>query len=357
MLCAPLDNEQSQPDELYLERFEAFMEKSVMDIRAFAEREARSFEQTRQDVARWHCNKLFQWQAPSSESPNRSTEIWTILVNLSRILESLSSVFGIETFLLAVDPEDTSSQSFLGGSVRGREFWRGMRTGGESGARMFRELCLKHKDLKNLQSNDSSQRTPSDNTTTNSASTSSVVNVSSKQSARNIKVDLYDGVRKALRLVSGIRNAEMKWTSHERLFTYGVYLEGWPSDIPYKNPSTLKAEQNKRLLDLLNKGTLRFVKNVMLPSGSGQEHNDDVEEETESTADNDKGDIDQSDEMFDWAIQFDEDRTNVTQSPDAGTQTAHEDVAVEPSLDVARPRKRAKYGERIRFHSSEDAIT
>ncbi|KAJ3744386.1 hypothetical protein DFH05DRAFT_1494936 [Lentinula detonsa] len=299
MLCEP-------PDELYLERFEAFMEKCLTDIRSFAEKEARPFEQTRQEVARWHCNKLFQWQPSSSETSNRSTETWTILVNLSRILESLSGVFGIESLLLAVDTEDSTGQPFLGGTVKGREFWRGMRTGGESGARAFKEQCLKNQSSRNVQPISPDQRIPLNNPS-KSVSTSSVIDVSSKQSARNVKVDLYDGVRKALRAVSGIRNAEMKWTNHERLFTYGVYLEGWPSDIPTKNPSTLKADQNKRLLNLLNKGSLRFIKNIMLPSGPDQPQAGGAGEETDSRADDNEGGIDQSDDMFDWAIQYDED--------------------------------------------------
>ncbi|GAW02141.1 hypothetical protein LENED_003776 [Lentinula edodes] len=341
MLCAPLDNEQSPPDELYLERFEAFMEKCLTDIRSFAEREARSFEQTRRDVARWHCNQLFQWQSPSSSSEvsNRSTEIWTILVNLSRILESLSGVFGIESFLLAVDPEDITSQSFLGGTIIGREFWRGMRAGGESGAKAFKEQCIKNKG------NSSKFISPS-----------SVINVSSKQSAKNVKVELYEGVRNALRTVSGIRNAEMKWSNHDRLFTYGVCLVGWPSDIPAKNPSTLKADQNKRLLELLNNGTLRFIKNIMLSSDSDQAQAGPVWEGTEPGENEDEGTIDQSDEMFSWAIQYEDDDPVDRTEPDS--RVTHQDQPVEESsLDVGRPRKRAKFGERIRFHSAEDVIT
>ncbi|KAJ4477171.1 hypothetical protein J3R30DRAFT_3483044 [Lentinula aciculospora] len=353
MLYAPLDNEQSPPDELYFERFEVFMEKCLTDIHLFAEREARSFEQTRRDVARWHCNQLFQWQSSSSsEISSRSTEIWTILVNLSCILESLSGVFGVESFLLAVDSEDISNQAFLGGSVRGREFWRGMRGGGESGAKVFKEQSVKKKDSKSLHSVAHEQHVPSDDLY-KSDSTSPVITVSSKQSAKNVKVDLYEGVRKALRTVSGIRNAEMKWTNHQRLFTYGVCLVGWPSDIPAKNPSTLKADQNKRLLELLSNGTLKFIKNIMLSSSSDQTQAGLVGPETEYGEDDNEGDTDLSDELFSWAIQYEE--NSLLEIPEADRQVAHEDHDIaEPSLDVGRPRKRAKFGERIRF---EDAIT
>ncbi|KAJ3906714.1 hypothetical protein F5879DRAFT_945006 [Lentinula edodes] len=358
MLCAPLDNEQSPPDELYLERFEAFMEKCLTDIRSFAEREARSFEQTRRDVARWHCNQLFQWQSPSSSSEvsNRSTEIWTILVNLSRILESLSGVFGIESFLLAVDPEDITSQSFLGGTIIGREFWRGMRAGGESGAKAFKEQCIKNKGSKNVPHSVAHNQHPLSGNSSKFISPSSVINVSSKHSAKNVKVELYEGVRNALRTVSGIRNAEMKWSNHDRLFTYGVCLVGWPSDIPAKNPSTLKADQNKRLLELLNNGTLRFIKNIMLSSDSDQAQAGPVWEGTEPGENEDEGTIDQSDEMFSWAIQYEDDDPVDRTEPDS--RVTHQDQPVEESsLDVGRPRKRAKFGERIRFHSAEDVIT
>jgi len=43
-------NEHTAPDDLFLERFEAFMNKSLAEIRAFSEREAMSFEKVDQDV-------------------------------------------------------------------------------------------------------------------------------------------------------------------------------------------------------------------------------------------------------------------------------------------------------------------
>lgn len=54
----------------------------------------------------------------------------------------------------------------------------------------------------------------------------------------------------------------MKWTQHQRLEIYGVHLVGWPNDIPLQNPSALKAHQNKKLLELLNNGTLKFIKTI-----------------------------------------------------------------------------------------------
>lgn len=65
------------------------------------------------------------------------------------------------------------------------------------------------------------------------------------------------------RKVSGIRKAEMKWTNPERLSLYGVRMIGWPPDIPAANPSSLKANQNQRLLELVEQGELRFEKTMM----------------------------------------------------------------------------------------------
>ena len=65
-----------------------------------------------------------------------------------------------------------------------------------------------------------------------------------------------------VRRVSGVRSAEMKWTNPERLDAYGVRLVGWPREIPAQNPSSLKQSQNKKLLQAMEKGSLRFEKMV-----------------------------------------------------------------------------------------------
>lgn len=65
-----------------------------------------------------------------------------------------------------------------------------------------------------------------------------------------------------VRTVSGVRNAEMKWTNPERLDAYGVRLVGWPREIPAQNPSSLKQSQNKKLLQAMENGSLRFEKIV-----------------------------------------------------------------------------------------------
>ncbi|KAF8627008.1 hypothetical protein AX15_004591 [Amanita polypyramis BW_CC] len=247
-------------DGLFLERLDAFMEKCLADIRAFAERESRSFEETRQYVAEWHGKYIFQSrEATYLELPSRVDRIRTTLYDASRILESLSETAGVQSFLLAVDPVDPTDCGFLGGSLTGREFWRRMRNGGEAGARAFRTYCIK--DLPaawhvselgssaDISGVGEQPRLPPPHETT-----------ARKSTAKNLKSELYERIRTALRNVSGIRSAEMKWTNPERLDTYGVRLVGWPSDIPAQNPSSLKQGQNKQLLQGLDNRTLRFEK-------------------------------------------------------------------------------------------------
>jgi hypothetical protein len=52
----------------------------------------------------------------------------------------------------------------------------------------------------------------------------------------------------------------MKWSNHDKLDAYGIRLVGWPENIPIQNPSALKANQNKELLECLKNGSLRFEK-------------------------------------------------------------------------------------------------
>lgn len=172
---------------------------------------------------------------------------------MSRTLETLHAISGIHSFLLAVDPTDPTDEGFLGGTLHGREFWRGFRHGGEAGARAFQQYCAKHSE----EMNDVAE--------------------TSASHAKSVKAELYDAVRQSLRYafiisfsllirqrsVSGVRNAEMRWTNHNRLSAYGVTLHGWPTDIPAQNPSSLKVGQNKQLLQLLKDGTLYFSKNCI----------------------------------------------------------------------------------------------
>lgn len=71
------------------------------------------------------------------------------------------------------------------------------------------------------------------------------------------------------RAVSSVRTAEMKWTNHARLDTYGVSLVGWPSGVPMQNPSTLSVAQNSQVLEALKSGYMHFVRLDGAPSNEG----------------------------------------------------------------------------------------
>lgn len=184
----------------------------------------------------------------------------SVLCDASRILESLYQVSGTQSFLLAIDPNNPSDGGFLGGSLMGREFWRGLRGGGEAGAKAFKTHCLR-----DLESN----APPHTEQLSSRSSSAPAKQAPSKQApAKSLKNQLYEHVRTALRTASGVRSAEMKWTNPERLDVYGVRLVGWPPSIPPQNPSSLKLPQNKQLLECLLNGTMRFEKLLITPGST-----------------------------------------------------------------------------------------
>ncbi|KAF8917453.1 hypothetical protein CPB85DRAFT_1215200 [Mucidula mucida] len=229
-------------DGLFLERLDAFMDRSMSDLKAFADRESLSLEETRLYVAEWHSRYIFQSNLTAPDWPGivspaeRQAYIRTTLCDVSRILENLQTLSGVHSFMLAVDPTDPGMDGFLGGSWLGRDFWRNLRAGGDSGAKAFKVQCVKH-----LQA---------------TGEPSAAVESSHTTPAHALKSELYDKVRTSLR-----QHAEMKWTNPDRLVdSYGVTLVGWPPSIPYQNPSTMKVGQKKELIALFDSGAMRFVK-------------------------------------------------------------------------------------------------
>ena len=109
-----------------------------------------------------------------------------VLCDTSRVLESLSEVAGVQSFILAVNPSEPSDGGFLGGSVVGREFWRGMRGGGEGGARAFKAYSINHL-----------QRQPASRNTVHIPKPSSPPPKGG--AAKSLKNELYKSVRNALR--------------------------------------------------------------------------------------------------------------------------------------------------------------
>ncbi len=121
-----------------------------------------------------------------------SLAVHSVLRDASRILETLSTSSCIQSFLLAVDPYDPLDGGFLGGSVIGREFWRGLRGGGETGAKAFKAHCtsqLQTKVVHDTKPTLSIERKPS------------VPPVPKLYHAKSMKNELYEKVRTALRSV------------------------------------------------------------------------------------------------------------------------------------------------------------
>jgi len=239
------------PEPLYL-RFDVTLQKGIHSTFS----EIRPFHQP--------VNRTVRLGAPLSFSLLNVVAVRNVLLSTSRVLESLQATSGVQSFVLAINPNDAEDEGFLGGSSIGREFWRSLRGGGLAGAKALKSLALS-----TLQDSSSS------NVTLHGTGISS----RQKETAHSLKSEVYARVRTLLRhvidtpcpftwpithrhdrLTSGIRNSEMKWTNHGNLSVYGVRLEGWPTSIPMQNPSTLSTSQNRELRDALASGTLKFCR-------------------------------------------------------------------------------------------------
>ena len=130
----------------------------------------------------------------SSAIKNYVSAVQSVLRDTSRVLESLSTSSGVQSFLLAVDPFNPSDGGFLGGSLVGREFWRGFRGGGETGARSF-----KIHSTAQLRSKDEHLDFASTQTTV--PPQLSVPPAPKLYHAKSLKNELYESVRSALRCV------------------------------------------------------------------------------------------------------------------------------------------------------------
>lgn len=115
----------------------------------------------------------------------------TTLCDASRILESLFETAGVQSFLLAVDPVDAADGGFLGGSLIGREFWRRMRNGGETGAKAFKTYCVKYMPASQPLFEQAQQSSSADVTDADATV--------KRTTAKNVKSELYERAREALR--------------------------------------------------------------------------------------------------------------------------------------------------------------
>lgn len=299
-------------DDLFLERLDAFTEKTLADIRSFSLRENIPYDQVgfgtlsfyahlKQDLL-LRFGVTLQKDTPSifsvvqflRQSVGRkvrsgvpimsihtqvgcdwivAVKVHNILSSTCQVLESLQVTAGVQSFVVAVNPNDADDEGFLGGSSLGKEFWTSLRGGGTAGAKALKSLAI----------------STSQDLSSPSTSTLHVAGMPSRQreTAHSLKSEVYARVRTLLRRVcdsfrplrwlmvcrhnrttSGIRQAEMKWTNHGNLSVYGVRLEGWPSSIPMQNPSTLSSSQNRALRDALSNGTLKFCRINTEPSTS-----------------------------------------------------------------------------------------
>lgn len=236
-------NDTSTFDGLFHERLDAFTDKTLADIKAFSSRENIPFDQVRRHVAERHSQYLFSSPIPA---PTSWHNIHNILSSTCQVLESLQVAAGVQSFMVAVNPNDAEDEGFLGGSSLGKEFWTSLRGGGTAGAKALKSLAI---------STFQDPYLPSTSTLHGTGMPSR-----QRETAHSLKSEVYARVRTLLRATSGIRQAEMKWTNHGNLSVYGVRLEGWPSSIPMQNPSTLSSSQNRVLRDALSNGTLKFCR-------------------------------------------------------------------------------------------------
>ncbi|OBZ72193.1 hypothetical protein A0H81_07963 [Grifola frondosa] len=227
--------ERAMDYDLFLERLEMLYDQSLTEIRAFAEREARPFEEVRKRVAELHCKYLFDqdFEQPSGSEPQQ--QIREILRYTSERLESLETIAGLQSFFLVVNPRNSADEGFLGGTLLGREFWRGRRGCGVPGAEAFKAQCAKASGFYAGHGSSMDVALDSDRQPAQVP----------RKGARSLKADLYAGVRNAIRAASGLRNAEMRWKDHSKLDAYGIRLVGWPENVPLQNPSTMSVAQNK----------------------------------------------------------------------------------------------------------------
>ncbi|KAG6851108.1 hypothetical protein H0H93_000988 [Arthromyces matolae] len=60
-------------DPLFLERLDTFMEGTLADIKAFADREFRPLEETLRFVAEWHARNLFRPTRQDDSTQDRTS--------------------------------------------------------------------------------------------------------------------------------------------------------------------------------------------------------------------------------------------------------------------------------------------
>lgn len=120
-------------------------------------------------------------------------------------MESLETLAGLQSFFLVVDPTNQADEGFLGGTLSGREFWRGHRGCGSPGAQMFKAHCVRA-----AQSRPHSHDPPTMIDPTLLPTPVPPVTTGTKGSARELKAEIYAAMRDALRCASGDSTVSLK---------------------------------------------------------------------------------------------------------------------------------------------------
>ncbi len=102
------------------------------------------------------------------------------------MLESLQATSGVQSFVLAINPNDAEDEGFLGGSALGREFWRSLRGGGLAGVKALKSLAVS---------------TLQDTYSFNPTQHGTGIPFRQKETAHSLKSDVYARVRTLLRHV------------------------------------------------------------------------------------------------------------------------------------------------------------
>lgn len=117
-----------------------------------------------------------------------------VLRYTSQTLDALHDIAGLQSFFLVVNPCDPADEGFLGGTVLGREFWRGHRGCGVAGARAFQVQSMKARE-------EESAHNPMARVLLDQPA---MVNIppQKKGPASSLKAEVYTGVRNAIRSIS-----------------------------------------------------------------------------------------------------------------------------------------------------------
>ncbi|KZV98734.1 hypothetical protein EXIGLDRAFT_831956 [Exidia glandulosa HHB12029] len=236
------DTPEAREHGLFLERLEQLMHEQEAAVRAFAEREGKPVDYIRRHVALAHSRFLFDKNLSDNGTPHTvqgpSLSARAVVAKVCHALDALHTAGHYESLVLVTSAKD-GDRSFIGGTKIGKSFWDSLKMGGNNGVKMFKNHCK-------IQLAASESDVP--------------VYIGGKKCKNSLKSELNTAMRVALRNASGNTSAEMRWTKPEQIENWGVRIAGWPTDLPFRNPSNNTVQVNTRLLELLKGGQIKFIK-------------------------------------------------------------------------------------------------